>query len=290
MDYFRVTSAAATSPTTASDFAEILSIVSWGVWCGDVSVTEVGGRLPDPRDDLGSLLKGDHLVWNAEILVTDHVPENSVERFVTRRWRMSGEIFRADQNVHLRRAERTVVLSVGEEQIDADVRLRFLQEITEGDEQADAGSPVVRARHRHLLLRFGCRRFGDRPRIPVRDVKDALRQLGAEPRQYVAERKLLPVRGRVGEALDNHSVGARAHHADDPVAGLFRRRRSRNARTEIDLRLRIVVGRGAVEAGGRRAGAIRSLRSTSLLCVAVAGRNKTHEQNQQHRSHLNSPA
>src|SRR6478672_12093967 len=58
----------------------------------DVAVAEVCGCLPHSGNDIGNLLKGIHLVWDAQIFVTDHVPKDAEGRLVPGRWEMSGEI------------------------------------------------------------------------------------------------------------------------------------------------------------------------------------------------------
>src|SRR5450759_3105264 len=134
------------------------SVEQRNVVVGDLSATlldehlpvaQVLSGLPYTRDDFRRLLKGVHLVRDAEILVPDHVPENAVERFVAGRRQVGGEVLRADENIDFRWAELSVVLAIGEEEIDADVGLFFLHHIRQGEAHADAGSTVS---YTHLTL------------------------------------------------------------------------------------------------------------------------------------------
>src|ERR1700738_4134784 len=169
----------------------------------DVGVPEIGGSLPNPRDHFRGPLKRYQLIWNAEVLVSDHVPENPIERLVVRRREMLREILGADEDIDLRRAKRPVVLAVGEEEIHTNGWLRLLEDVAQSDEHPDAGSAVVGAGHRHFSLRFRGGGLGDGARIPVGDIENPFLQLGPEPGENVPQLKLLSVGRRVGEALND---------------------------------------------------------------------------------------
>src|SRR2546423_9127740 len=100
----------------------------------NVGVAKISGSLPHSRDNFRGLLKRDHLVWNAEVLVSDHVPEDAVEQLVIRRWKMCREILGADEHINFRGAKRSVVLAVGEQEIHTNRWLRRPENVPQSDE------------------------------------------------------------------------------------------------------------------------------------------------------------
>ena len=246
-----------------------------------IAVTQIGGSLPDARDDFRRLLKGIHLIRDSEVLVSDHVKENSIERLVTGRRQMGREILGADEDVDFRGTELAVVLTIRKEEIDAHFGLGLFEDVREGNEHSDARSSVVRPRDRHLPLRLCCGGFRNGPRVPVGKVENPLTQLRSKAREDVPERELFPVGGCVGEALDDDGIRSRAHLANYPVARRFCRWRSGNARTEIDLCLRVSIRRGAIEPGRRFCG-LALARGAALLGVTTTRDGERHEHGNPH--------
>jgi hypothetical protein len=113
----------------------------------------------------------------------------------------------------------------------------------------------------------------------VGEVEDALRRVGPEPREDVAERQLLAVRGAMRPLLLDHGIGALLHHRHDPVARLLRAWRAGHARSERDLLARVRQRRVADE---RRLRARRH-----LVARAEHGKHEEQERVDPHeRNHL----
>jgi len=145
MYYLRVTSAVATSPTVASDFAEILSMVSCGVWCGGYvrSITSIHTHAGLEERDCGRrdvpaafLHENVAVSMSAAVCQTRETTSGACwKEFISYGMRrslspiMSNSTRRAaciratadgpqntstDEDIDLRRTELTVILSVGE--------------------------------------------------------------------------------------------------------------------------------------------------------------------------------
>ena len=191
---------------------------------------------PDSLHDLGRPLRRVVLDQDVQVGIADHVEEHAEDGMVALVRQMRREIRGPEEHVDQRRPKVAEILSVNEEQVDAERRWLLLQRIRERDEQSHTRCAVIGSvdgEHLfggiELVVRGGAS-------IPVREVQHALGRRGIESGQDVSQREFASGLRRVRPRLLHHGRAAGLHLAGDPVAGLAMRLGPGDSRPERDLR------------------------------------------------------